>query len=393
MFATKEEQLGLLLGHIADSLDVPHVLDSELTETYRHLGEWIKQDSEDRYDADAEIYPQGSRLLGTLTQPVDPDEDIDIDLVYLRHIQRNSIDKQSLKSETGEQLKRYVRHLQQSGRPVPTLIEGSRCWTLQYGKKYHLDVLPALPDDQVDLARMKYPEHAIIITDRDLYRWQSSNPRGYAKWFRSRMESAFFEERLLMAKSANVDVEEIPEELVRTPLQRVVQLLKRHRDLRYQDDPADKPISIIITTLATRACENQTDVYAALHAVASDMTSYIENRNGVYWIENPVNKSENFADKWEAHPVRALRFREWVEALRSDLRTALQKTGLDSVANALGASFGESVAKSAMKRFGESMNTARVEKKLRVDLPKLTLGAVGGVSLRDHTFFGETSES
>jgi hypothetical protein len=36
---------------------------------------------------------------------------------------------------------------------------------------------------------------------------------------------------------------------VKTPLQQAVQILKRHRDMMFADDPEHKPISVIITTL------------------------------------------------------------------------------------------------------------------------------------------------
>ena len=49
----------------------------------------------------------------------------------------------------------------------------------------------------------------------------------------------------------------------KSPLQRVVQILKRHRDLMFNGDES-KPISIIITTLAARAYNKETDVLDAL---------------------------------------------------------------------------------------------------------------------------------
>lgn len=42
-------------------------------------------------------------------------------------------------------------------------------------------------------------------------------------------------------------------------LQRIVQILKRHRDIMFNGDE-DKPISIIITTLASRAYRGETNL-------------------------------------------------------------------------------------------------------------------------------------
>lgn len=42
----------------------------------------------------------------------------------------------------------------------------------------------------------------------------------------------------------------------KTPLQRAVQILKRHRDIMFAGDE-DKPVSIIITTLAAKAYQEK----------------------------------------------------------------------------------------------------------------------------------------
>ena len=62
----------------------------------------------------------------------------------------------------------------------------------------------------------------------------------------------------------------------KSPLQRVVQILKRHRDLMFNGDES-KPISIIITTLAARAYNKETDVLDALVNVVNSMERYIEH--------------------------------------------------------------------------------------------------------------------
>jgi hypothetical protein len=47
----------------------------------------------------------------------------------------------------------------------------------------------------------------------------------------------------------------------------------------------NRPISIIITTLAAKAYGNQSDLYDALISVATRMHEYIEKRdNGEWWV-------------------------------------------------------------------------------------------------------------
>lgn len=388
MITAQQQQLGQLLDYTAQELDIPADLDTELTAEYSRLGEWLRADNAKRFDTDSDLYTQGSRRLGTLVRPVNDEEDYDIDVVYLRHLAKSGITQEELKQQAGDQLRRYTRELRESeGRQV-SLLEKQRCWRVQFGDRYHMDVLPALPDEQKYVNNDRHHEHGIIITDKDLVRWQPSNPKGYALWFESRMQVVLTESRQSMAKAASVDVEDVPEHSVRTPLHRVVQLLKRHRDLRYEGNPEDKPISIIITTLAARAYQNEVDVYEAMDFVTQRMHSLIEKRDGHWWVSNPVAE-ENFADKWVKHPERADRFFEWIEQVREDVGRALAASGIHKAASILGESFGFSAASGAARRFGDSMMEARDANKLKVSANSATLGVTGANTVVPHTFFGD----
>ena len=154
-----------------------------------------------------------------------------------------------------------------------TLEPRRRCWTLFYKKKFHLDVLPTIPDEE-------HSTTGILVTDTNLVRWQFSNPLGYAGWFYDSMRTTLQEERSALAKSMSVDIQDVPEWLVRTPLQRAVQMLKRHRDIHFRDDLEKRPVSIIITTLAGRAYKNEPDLAQAVVQIVEGMDEHIENRNG-----------------------------------------------------------------------------------------------------------------
>ena len=73
--------------------------------------------------------------------------------------------------------------------------------------------------------------------------WNKSNPFGYAVWFQDRCTN-FMDKTIILRESVNP----LPKyQRNKLPLQRVVQILKRHRDILFNGDD-DKPISIIITT-------------------------------------------------------------------------------------------------------------------------------------------------
>jgi len=123
----------------------------------------------------------------------------------------------------------------------------------------------------------------------------------------------------LIAEGYFSKVEEIPTYAVKTPLQSVVQLLKQHRDVMFEDNPDVKPISIIITTLAAKAYNNETNLADAFINIINGMERYLEeNEKGKFVVSNPVNPLENFADKWEEESEKEVAFFEWIEQLKKD---------------------------------------------------------------------------
>jgi hypothetical protein len=117
----------------------------------------------------------------------------------------------------------------------------------------------------------------------------------------------------------------VPAWRVRTPLHRVVQVLKRHRDVMFAADADDKPPSSLIITLAARAYAGQTDLLTATLEVVEAMPRLIERRGDRYWVENPVCDGENFADKWNDYPQRRRKFIGWYEQIARDLEGALHE--------------------------------------------------------------------
>jgi hypothetical protein len=378
--------LGRLFEMLADALDVPPEIDSALKEKYEQLASWVRFENEDRMRTDSEIYPQGSRNIGTMISPLRAGQDYDCDIVYVRHLLRASVSQRELKQQVGEQLVRFLRWLEMSALEAPQLKEGSRCWTLRWAHRFHIDILPALPGDAAN--NRHFGEHHLWITDRELRYWQSSNPKGFAAWFKSRAELALqkaVDERALASK---VEIEPIPQDSVKSPLQRLVQLLKRHRDLFYEGDPDDRPSSIIVTTLAAKAYNSELTVYDALRLVVPRMRNHVVLRAGVHWVANPTNHEENFADRWATDPTRAVRFFDWLTRVEEDLGAVHNARALDRVTDAASRGWGIEPARTAARKLGDALRAQRASGKLRMSTETGALGTVGSVAVPAHTFFG-----
>jgi hypothetical protein len=327
--------LSTLLESVAEELDIPPALHEEAVLNYEDVGDWLGAPGSPLEKYTPEIYPQGSFRLGTVVRPVRKNGEFDIDLVCRISKTKEQTTQAELKNLVGDRLK--------SRDDLNKRIEESRrCWRLEYEPRFHMDVLPCLPNPP------RLP-NGLLLTDKDLRNWQKSNPIDYATWFYGRMQVAFDLNRQKLAESLAASVEDVPEWRVRTPLQRAVQVLKRHRDLYFAVGDENMPTSIIITTLAAQAYRNQFDIHEALHVILSNLGDYISYENGLWVIQNPA-EDENFADKWNEKPERAKAFFRWLGRAQQDFGLANEQKSLAESAGQLKKSLGEAEVQRAVER-------------------------------------------
>lgn len=370
---TREEQLSELIGCTIAQLDISAEDFLAAKQRYDDLGAHLAEQG-------AYIYVQGSTSLGTVVSPYGRWGEYDLDLVCLVDVRKSSITQAALKERVGGFIDDYIDAA--TGDDVPkSVTDGRRAWTLHYDR-FHMDVLPAI----LDLDPEVVSPTAIELTDKKLRFWQKSDPQAYVAWFRERCAEQFLAVRKAMAGAGSVD--DVPLWRVRTPLHRTVQVFKRHRDLAFGADADNKPPSSLITTLAARAYGGEQDLLTALVAVAERMPRYIEDRNGVEWVENPVCAGENFADKWREYPERREAFGRWHAALTRDLHDLIaERGGRVAVHERLGGWLGAEQVRKATGGIADRTRTAREKGGLAVTTSGLlTTGA--GTPVRDHAFFG-----
>ena len=353
------ERLNRILTDLAAELDVPPSKYREATEHYEAVGAWLDADDSELARCQLSIYPQGSFALGTAVKPLG-DEEYDVDTVCLLQLTSDQVTQKQLKNLVGDRLKHPQSRYKDMIEPRDG---GRRCWTIRYAdaSKFYLDVLPAIPDDYGWLVALGVPkewaETAICLTDRKTWNgpyseWHRSNPKGYIAWFKDRMRVSLKEAKQFRAMEIHAEVEEIEDFDVRTPLQRLIQILKRHRDVRFNDDE-DKPISIIITTLAAQAYNNEADLAEAVLDVIPRMRDYIEKRDGARWVPNPVNPEENFADKWTEKPRKARLFFEWLDEIEREYKELLTDQGFAKIGDYLRKGFGRRDAEAVMAKHSD----------------------------------------
>jgi len=342
----QKQQFNKVLTNIAVSLDIPESKYKEAISRYETIGEWLDANDSKLHVYKPTIYPQGSFRLGTMVKPVHDGDEYDVDLVCHLEINKDNITKADLKKMVGDRLKENETYKK-------ILKEGKRCWTLDYANEFHMDILPAIPDYE----RLN---DCILITDKKLIEWQKSNPKGYARWFADRMRIIFNQRKAVLAESIRANVEEIPDYRVRTPLQRSIQILKRHRDV-YFNGKNNKPISIIITTLAAHAYQNEADLFQALSNIINGMVDLknIKDQYGKYYIPNPTNLEENFAEKWNEDSNLPKSFVSWLSQLKADIEIAIEQGDLSELKEVFQPIFGAGIVGSVFEKLESAKTTSK----------------------------------
>lgn len=324
-----------LAEQLISELDIPISYYEKAKARARSLEEWLLRDNSAVKEFNPEVYPQGSFRYGTVIRPIHEDGYYDLDLVVTFTLSMNHFTQEQVKRLLGVEIAAYAAAKQFNEKPS----EKPRCWRLNYADEvnFHMDILPGLPvgtDAILERVRLSTPyelaQHEIALTDtrHPLYKvicesWFSSNPRGFAKWFEAiARHFAQARVRMLIENRAYASVDEIPPYELKTVLQRVIQILKRHREVHFQEDATYAPISMIITTLATHAYQGDTSLVNALISVVERMPLFIKPARPR--IENPVNKKEDFADKWATDPNYEINFWGWYQQLRMDLNSLLE---------------------------------------------------------------------
>jgi hypothetical protein len=113
----------------------------------------------------------------------------------------------------------------------------------------------------------------------------------------------------------------------------------------------ERPISIILTTLAAHSYNGEENISGALFAILTDMDKHILRApDGSHLIPNPTDPAENFADKWAKHPERAAAFVEWLAQARTDFARAAALSNREMIVESLAKGVGEGLANRAKTR-------------------------------------------
>ena len=372
-------RIDMVLRQIAKELDITDEKYENAVASYNAVGTYLSNN----INVQVDIFPQGSFRLGTVIKPLSDEDDYDIDLVC--KVNKYFSNPKDLKNEVGQALKssdRYSKMLQE---------EGKRCWTLKYADEaqYHMDILPAIEDITYD------KDKKLKITNKDeisnIYTYTTTNPEAYFEWFNEKQKE---EKRRLVESFAvqnNKNIEEVPDYKVKTTLQVALQILKRYRDKKFENNLENKPISIILTTIMAQIYTGENNVYELIKKFSNNYYKYIKIKDGIEWVENPVNSEENFADKWQIHPERKEAFKFFVSELKNDIvnNTFITSGDLFEESKSYKEIFGTKIVEKAYASIGKQAKTLRENGNMYIDKDATINFEQQGTNVKEHKFFGQ----
>lgn len=369
---SSELMLDDLLHRVGVRLQLTETQHGLATARYESIADWFEREGSPIAAYSPHIYPQGSLKVGTTVRPIGRCE-FDLDLVCVLQVApqtfKNPEDALVLIEKRLQAHGQYVVMLDRKKRP--------RCVRVLYADDFHLDIVPACP----------YPvagEHAIVVPDRNLQSWHPSNPHGFAAWFEKEAGKA-----LLIAKADPVPGFELVER--KAPLKRVVQLMKRWRDVAFREDPKLAPSSIVLTTLAATHYDGDASVYSALAKILFGIARSLPAQ-GRLVVLNPVSLQEDLSDGWDRVSGAYEAFCTRLSGFAARWHALSRARGIPAAAAILEELFDEEVG-TLVKAQAQMIQAVRKQRLLGVDRRNVALRSVvasaGVVPVQRNTFYGD----
>ncbi len=366
-------QIDNLLNEMAKEVQLDETRYKRMIVSYEAIKKWIESDEVFFKPFKYEVYPHGSVRIFTTVKPIGKDE-FDLDIVI--HFKDNTILHTPMKIYT--ELK---RRLSEHETYKKILEAKSRVIRLNYSGDFHMDLMSGIQDNP-------YDENKIRVPDRELGKWVSSNPRGYADWF---MAKANLAESSLLEKALRAEKIQADDFNNKKPLQRAVQLIKRYRDIYFEKDGSYKTRSIILTTIAGQLYSGEESIFETVDNIITKIRAEFRFPERLK-ILNPVNSEEDFTDKWDIEPEYYEAFKKFVAHLYTEWQKLKEENGVIEESKIFKGLFGDKLVERVQLRESEVIGEIRKNGGLGVirDTGIISNSTSSkNDSVKKNTFFGE----
>ncbi|MDB0600271.1 nucleotidyltransferase [Tenacibaculum maritimum] len=328
-----------IFARIAQKLELDPTRRNKMQETYQAVSNWLDKDDGFFKDLEIDIYAQGSVRIFTTVKPYNG-EDFDLDIVlHINHLYSNYTPQQVYFE--------LIRRLKENDKYRRIIKEKNRCARLDYAGDYHMDILPGC------IVVFDKP-NKINVPDKKLANWTSANPKDLADWFLNKSNLAtspilenYYKSSILERIELKAETEDLPNEhfYTRKPLQRATQLIKRYRDIYFDDKSEFKTSSIILTTLAGQLYNGENTIYETINNTLNKVVFQITEEKRLK-IFNPINSDEDFTEKWDVKPELYTHFKNFIKDFY--MKWQILKQDFSKSADTYDKLFGETIYKDTL---------------------------------------------
>ncbi len=314
-----DDPLDRILAEIALSVQLPPSLHDKARSRYEAVRSHLEATTA-FFDQIEHFYPQGSMAIDATISTRGTDDEYDLDIVSQlggRFRGRTPLD---ILIELEAALADY---------PVQRVLRQTRCVTLFYADKMHLDVTPSLRvygtlDRESLITHAKGPRRSADDRLVDM------NAYGFAKWYASRTPLELrmareFHRRWLdhggVAVRADADVDDVPDQcefVVKNTATLALQLLKRFRNIRYASYSGRIAPSVVLSYYAGLAAQPSMSLSAMLVRLANWIIRDIEQASlygRLLQVTNPICEADVFTDRWPAYVAQQDEFADHLREL------------------------------------------------------------------------------
>lgn len=398
-----DDPLDRILAEVALSAQLPPSLHRQAVGRYAAVRKHLE--SKPAFEDQIEhFYPQGSMAIDATISNRGTDDEYDLDIISQLGGRFRTMDPLAILLDLERALADY---------PVQRIVRQTRCVTLYYADRMHLDVTPALRAYGT-LDRESFVAHAKGPCGSSDDRLVDMNAFGFACWYcdrtplELRMAKAVHEHWLRLEKNAicaDAEVDEVPNQcdfIVKNTATLALQLLKRFRNIRYATYDGRIPPSVMLSYFAGLAAQANMTLSDMLIRQAKWIIEEIKQAS-LYGrklhVANPVCPDDVFTDRWPESIAQqdelAVHLKELVAGLESIKRGDLFA---DRLMEWLRSGFGDRVVTKAADRMadeiGNSVQAAEQRYTRKGGLLLPTTGAVAAavspaiVSAKPHSFYG-----
>jgi hypothetical protein len=370
----KSTQLDDLLDKLAEAVQLDDTRYDRMKTSYESVKSWLENDELFFKLYSNDVYPHGSVRILTTVKPIGKDE-FDLDIAI--QLKSNTLQTpQRIYAELKRCMESYVK---KHGLKIEAK---NRCIRLNYAGDFHMDILPGIQESPFDQNKIKVP-------DRELGDWVSSNPRGYGDWF---IGKANLVKESLLEKALRAEKLPADNFKYKKPLQRAVQLIKRYRDIYFQEDDTYKTSSIILTTIAGQFYQGEESIFDTVDNIITTIRTKVYQPNGRLKIVNPVNAEEDFTDKWGDEPEYYEVFKKFASHLYNEWQKLKMQNGVIEEGIIMKGLFGDDIFRKVQTSQTARIEALRKSKDLGVTRNTGMLTSATSFStatIKSNTFFGK----